>query len=1452
MEAVPCDSVGLLTLTRKESSMERGPTASFIHQSDLAPEYGIKTWRPVQSVIDIIQNHLDANTARYEKELLALCGEFDPADPHIQEAFILLNRIKLALSMDQADASANADALLADLNRALGRELDRDRLLRNVRNVEYPMPELRVKITDGDKTSLVSYFELTSYPDSWRIIGFRVSDIGAGFDDKLLGMMGASSKKDIATRRGGLGEGLKMSVINLERMGAKVRVCSANSDGFWIAKAGLAGNTIQFEGKIRRRTQEVTGSLTDVDLEPAGPDVREQIADALDPRKGEGLGKYILEFRDPRLASMIHETTGLTHWGVPAGRVYVKGLLIEERADLLQSYNIGDKYAINGRDRSSVCDGKLNDQLRFLIANTESFLIVWLILSAILGGKRTAETALINGELYLEDDARLNLWKDALHTVYGFMPGKQLFAAGAVTPELERQALEHGYSITVIPQENSGAIGFFERLYPEHVVSVEQFIAARDLGSDSTNEVRRHLPKGLLGSLNAERTNFFGLVNRERTGYQAALTSLRLNSVQFAAAPQSTCPRPFDYHAASHTIHVAPWVAELDFGMVADLRLELLKAAIGTEIFNEQTQDLLSDFVAHRLRHIAPPLTNGFRCAAEALIRPPTITYTKEECQADLDLVNFYKALSKLNDPDITQKEAEEVLRGLRAKKPKSLVADRGTCLKIPPLGSTRDLYFFDGRLYRLNTISLSFEEVSHEIGAPCGSPPRIIQAEHGTRFELSPKQPAHLPTDLKPGESVQLTFSGRADYWVRLSRIGDNFVLHSPDGGSEVCKPQHFGDLYNSAGVSLELNGSLISLVSGTALSVSVEKNTGGKPAMLEEVHQGETCIRTNIALDYGEGIWEDPKRVLLDVAQNHVDAHKGGFPEVRFTVVRPSGLVRRVSIEKMIGLGNQWQIIAVEISDSGDGYTTPHLTILGRSAKAEGDIGGFGEGLKMLAVTAARHGIHAEFSSRNWTARAGKYTSWVSDYEKGSWREVDLLSFKIEWFDDLRQGSQTRFSLLELDKGTPYLTDEQQEQLDSALSDNSPVGAVWRDWMKIFDPRAAHKSGIVGWERFILPSAECVNSIGCVTALPDRPGEIFENRLLVRQAEDVFGPMIFGYNIDGIKITTTRERNAFSIKQVVSLLTGYYSRLTDADVIRTILQKARDFPNKHYYEYSLVGLSSLSEPAKALWRTIYHEVFGDQAVLSLRPLMMCDDQTVRKLDCRVYTGISNEMLITGLVMLPPALTLMFYRNSLLYSSKDYVSEKFNYSTVSLGEEDQGLLDTFTTSVNREVSDLLTRMLARDEARAYLASIVDVNALEHRIKLLREGGLRVEVVSFSDGISGIYTEKNGVPIIRLDRDILNIPDTLLRTYIHELAHYFSQGEDFTVPFNQFLMAMAMGSALIGVSEGAPWDKPRYRFGPNGLIANGNLPYNNYTILVNPGNSLLNSDQQQNNGRDAE
>ena len=82
---------------------QRKPTSRikrYTRETGIDVKYGERTWRPAQTVVDLVQNHLDANTSSYEKEMLRLVGvtSYDPGSQQQQEVLLMLSTIKSSQS----------------------------------------------------------------------------------------------------------------------------------------------------------------------------------------------------------------------------------------------------------------------------------------------------------------------------------------------------------------------------------------------------------------------------------------------------------------------------------------------------------------------------------------------------------------------------------------------------------------------------------------------------------------------------------------------------------------------------------------------------------------------------------------------------------------------------------------------------------------------------------------------------------------------------------------------------------------------------------------------------------------------------------------------------------------------------------------------------------------------------------------------------------------------------------------------------------------------------------------------------------------------------------------------------------------------------------------------------------------------------------------------------------
>lgn len=1238
---------------------------------------------------------------------------------------------------------------------------DQSVLRQQLREIEYTMPQVRLKLTNGEQSKFVPYDEVHTMSSDWEVTGFRMQDQGSGFDYRLLGMIGASTKKESAGKRGGLGEGLKMSLAHLTRSGAKIRIASRNRDQMWISKPQVSYGDLEFHGRQRsEREPDFTGSLTDVDFlsENVDSSLRTAIIDAIDPRKGEGLGKYILEFRGKEFLSVINNSTELDSHEVPPGRVYVKGLLVEEIKKLLFSYNLGEKWAISGRDRKTVKRDVLESETRRTIGSLKDTKAIGTVVQAMVEGNKYHELDQLDDTMIIRSD-REGIWRREIETRFEFTPGKDLFADGYISPEAQRQAEAKGFVLKSF-RGNANMMRFVRNLYPDHLI----------LTSDLKVEQERVLERPLLlvdtelastlerfKTMYEDLTRSYVLGGSQAAKIASTLYMARSNipQIMFAQAdPELRFDKGsyFAYFPSEDVIYVKEGVT-FNFATITDLFAEFTKAADRQYYFDERSQAVVTSLAGATVAQVKPELVENADLPAGGYTRDtytPT-TYKNETIERDTTILGLKKFLNTLDTPEVTKPAVESALAEIKAK------ATEDETL----LDGKNNTFFFEGKVYTINR-EYDLEEV--KMVTPDEQPfrkefieylkatlpldektildPQLlfdtiraaekesvlanmykqVEAEYNphtvrvlppdaSSYELIPGDNAFLPFQLANGESMTLrVIRGPDETELVLKREGDLITpTYTADGKTKVLnpKPSFYAFERGPAGAMISVSNNVLSFFSYDNLSLVVEKDASQKKIQLEEErNRGKEFLQSNITIDYGAEVWQDPKRVLLDAIQNHLDAQNNRFPTVSYTVMGSGGQIERLSKEELQERDNSWSIIGMEIADDGKGYPTAYLKTLGKSSKGDNDIGKFGEGLKMLLASSVRQGISVEVGSRDWIAEPTSYQQTVKDYETGEEQTFSLLGYTMQWQPTSRSGSFTKFSLLPLAPGQTQLSPEQKSEVSKRLLISESAN-TWQQWLYVLDPRNLDAYGQRGLDRYILSQQHSAHSKGAVTVLPDRVNTIFEKNLLIPGFGDE--PLLFGYNINGT-IINTRERNAYNQKLVDGYLKNYFRTLTDTTIMRKILETAKKDPYINYHEYKLLAQTGLSPTTSALWRQTYHEVFGNDAVLSLRPMQQKHGHGYYDL----YVSNEHHLINRNLQILSQDLTDFLQHR--VYSSRNY-SEELVGLDIEIPATDKEKLVRFLQTANQSILTVLESLDSSPSRRNYLGEIVMPDVLAERKK---------------------------------------------------------------------------------------------------------------------------------------
>ena len=159
-------------------------------------------------------------------------------------------------------------------------------------------------------------------------------------------------------------------------------------------------------------------------------------------------------------------------------------------------------------------------------------------------------------------------------------------------------------------------------------------------------------------------------------------------------------------------------------------------------------------------------------------------------------------------------------------------------------------------------------------------------------------------------------------------------------------------------------------------------------------------TELRTDLPKEFGKEAWNDPVRLVQDIIQNHIDAAHGGAVTIEFEVDR-SGRRQWVLAA---AIGKKDVLVGLRISDNGSGYAPHNLHKLGSSSKISHLFRGkYGEGQKMVAAAAARHGFDLHYESVVYLQ--DKRTRWQANTTtipesvvvRGEPTTVDRVAFQI-----------------------------------------------------------------------------------------------------------------------------------------------------------------------------------------------------------------------------------------------------------------------------------------------------------------------------------------------------------------------------------------------------------------------------------------------------------------------
>ena len=1344
----------------------------------IAANYGDLSWRDEQCVIDLLQNHLDANLVRSTQS-----GE------------------------------------------------------------PFELPRITLRVSNGTHSKSVSLSEVAHLDESWEISGLRISDHGRGFSHELLGLMGTTTKREHENLRGGLGEGLKMSVNHCVRAGVGVTLKSMNSDGAWIVSPAHLDDTLVFTGQLVEfdRASLPTGTFTELDFTSCeNREFKAKLIDCIDPRKGEGLGRYSLEFRDKNLQSIVDKNVELTEFGVPPGRVYVLGLLVEDqRSDMLFSYNLGDKFAIGGRDRKHVDVVKLQLAINKYLETLEARDKIELIFEALRERKATVETKWINGplgtSLKFGSASSLALWKECFEKTFEFKVGESLLATADLDENRKRALKEQGYKLIEVSPEHNEFIRFIEKIYPDQALTtgaLELRLAAAAQSQNADQSPSGKLSPVVWGKL--------AQIQFDSDWLRVPQTQQRVLRM---SASSDVARQGVIYHQASNQLLVHP-AAVVDAPFRYRFLGELLLADARAMSHSPNTQEVIDQ----HFRKIGGPESATLQQVIENHpVLPANLQFSTEQpaaiatLQTDIE-ISIDQLKASLGDSRLTKAEVEERLEkcsalvaalGAKLAAPRIIyrfddqyfsIAERGGKYALQPIAQedfsappTTDERYQEFAKSSLNTKLVStqniepqlFEKLSKGATSKWLNTASHILERHGffgsflkseknlirytTIRNNTPIVTNFVPTVIEPKANWQTIDLGATLVPIDIPE-GECRILEIRTGERSESVPLYkfegriYADLdrkewrsvsdvvgasLNFSQCDVEFGVSTLILRSNAACEFRLIQPTQQKETLLE-TNRGRNTIETAIDIDYGKGVWDEPRRILFDALQNHVDASRIA-PTLKFYVLHRwmnDQVLAEVSAQEFSKLPAETTLlVGFSAEDQGVGYPTPYLQRLGSSTKGTTELGKFGEGLKMIAAASKRMGLHMQLESRDWSATPTVIEKPFKDFERDENKLAALIGYNVAWRNTPRIGSRTTLSLIPIENlDRPISAHDIRTVLIANFADGQQAQS-WHAWSQALRDLAA------GGEDLVLPEGEKLRLNATTSLLKTRAG-LYEGGMLVetKPTENLLG----GYDFK-LSLTSTRERSRVNTEGLKAAIDKAWVR-PSLEMAKEALRRSRLLGFDTIETISIANNNQSSCPA--IWRKAFSEEFGENAILSLQSLT--DVPYLNQRTIQFAAANERHLPAENLIHLPKRISMMLksgVRNSL------HFYDQMTKHPLAIDDQLRAAIYSHLKRFNDLFLEALQKVLSNPEKLEVLSGIVNIERINE---------LRVKLRSFSPDSFQIVENEAYLGQFHRDSEtfsyspsLLNDLNELKRVHIHELCHMFSGADDYTSEFITFMLLIA-------------------------------------------------------------
>ncbi|MCX6782368.1 MAG: hypothetical protein NTZ20_00005, partial [Candidatus Levybacteria bacterium] len=1238
-------------------------------------ESGEKSWTTGQTVRDILQNHLDANTQQFFDRLVSTVIDVNKLSERIpisgdrfDKFTYSLYLFRKGLGSFSPDAEKEMVELLnsyrygAPIKRELLDEQGNfklDALKQAITPVIETPPKVTYQVKDANTATgqngeqWLTYDELQQSQFSertgatpegdfrYQIVGMKIEDQGSGFDAKLSAFY-KSTKRGQRHLRGKFGEGAKMSATHLIRNRANVKMRSSYEinggqpayQRIWQLRASLGiDDTVQQKGiqvDLPPGLESNAGSFTLITIDRADPTFQHDFRANVDPRiQGGGLAQNCLEYSSGRYYYPM-SVNGKKPLGVSlevsAHNQYVQGLRVISAANGKQevtplfSYDFLDSSILKGRDRSELNKGM--EQINDLWTHADSPVLVSELIRRVATGNYSGKTPpeanvldriLAGGYNDTEirkdtQEGRTTMYAlEAFPAIVNAKKGIKNVVAYATYSNKDFIAVlrSRGYNIiTLKPQISQKSIGNLNQIHEGDYQFYSIATAKTELQS-TRNEMDQNDERVILSQelFNAAYTDLGAIA--EKAGFNIGDFSID-TTLQFDEVIDRTKETPFgldfDEGTKKFRLIIRP-----------ELLAEAAKAAGGREYWKRRIQ---VELLATYKRNEKFPDQNTLYIASQNTTQQ-ILNNTLHTGLPDVDaLPQAFNYEPQVLDPI----EAIKRFSNEQANIQEALVG----------WDIFRSVTRFQTNLAEMEKVAQSFDHIpepykqkvkdmmGQRIVVENGMVGYFDYAEDGKDdLMLVRKSIDSLPTvrsiNGKPvyqlGNKLFMPYELPKGSVITKEEVngGNTYIMYGDqllDFGKYSFGPYRFGShplMIDSGGFAVKLHrtypdveGALKEMKTKLE-SIEIktpERKTGEGMRFLEGV------VETPFPSEYGIDEWNNPVRVFQDIVQNHLDASPTGKVNARYEVQRGQ---ERVWITDQ-DMTETDIIVGFSVSDSGEGYTPNDLGTVGKSSKKSPLFAGkYGEGQKMIAAAAVRNGLDLRFSSvadyngarYRWQGAVGTRPEEIVIGGKAT--NVDRVVFNVASNQANVDEGFSSLTVLRLPEGTAH---------DSK---------VWQEWLQVIDPRVKDEHGDGGLARYVLPmretNGERTIDMGYMRILLDRPGEVYENGLLVSKE----GETALGYDVP--EVVTTRERNSFDSTKLSQYIVNAAYTCPDPEYVMALMQQFKDRyltevvnnPNITYIRERDIAFGRMDNyhfddfvPAKPFWRQAYNAQLGTYLVYS------------------------------------------------------------------------------------------------------------------------------------------------------------------------------------------------------------------------------------------------------------